>query len=171
MKYLTLLILSLSILLSSCNNHNEPPLEVRLPISEVYVPVSVEFNEKEISQEVKSQLIHLVNNQFVINDVSEIPDDPLGLNDYFGVAFDKVNFNEYTLLIKYIINDWTIDSYNNYYYRNTQENTYNWSINIGTASDTELYRFTRFAILVKKLPTDAKVVIWQGLTQLGWYPE
>ena len=171
MKYLTLLILSLIILLSSCNNHNEPPLEVRLPISEVYVPVSVEFYEKEISQEVKSQLIHLVNNQFVINDVSEIPDDPLGLKDTFGVAFDKVNFNEYTLLIKYIINDWTIDSYNNYYYRNTQENTYNWSINIGTASDTELYRFTRFAILVKKLPTDAKVVIWQGLTQLGWYPE
>ena len=45
------------------------------------------------------------------------------------------------------------------------------SINIGTASDTEYCRFTRFAILVKKLPTDAKVVIWQGLTQLGWYPE
>ena len=170
MKYLTLLILSLRILLNSCNN-NEPPLEIRLPISEVYVPVSVEFNEKEISQEDKSQLIHLVNNQFVINDVSEIPDDPLGLNDIFGVAFDKVNFNEYTLLIKYIINDWTIDSYNNYYYRNTQENTYNWSINIGTASDTERYRFTRFAILVKKLPTDAKVVIWQGLTPLGWYSE
>ena len=171
MRYLTILILSLSILLSSCNNNNEPPLEIRLPISEVYVPVSVEFNEKEISQEGKSQLIHLVNNQFVINDVSEIPDDPLGLNDTFGVAFDKVNFNEYTLLIKYIINDWTIDSYDNRYYRNTHENTYNWSINIGTASDTERYRFTRFAILVKKLPTDAKVVIWQGLTQLGWYPE
>ena len=170
MKYLTLLILSLSILLNSCNN-NEPPLEIRLPISEVYVPVSVEFNEKEISQEDKSQLIHLVNNQFVINDVSEIPDDPLGLNDTFGVAFDKVNFNEYTLLIKYIISDWTIDSYDNHYYRNTQENTYNWSINIGTASDTEYCRFTRFAILVQKLPTDAKVVIWQGLTQLGWYPE
>ena len=168
MKYLTLLILSLSILLNSCNN-NEPPLEIRLPISEVYVPVSVEFNEKEISQEDKSQLIHLANNQYVINDVSEIPNDPLGLNETFGVAFDKVNFNEYTLLIKYIINDWTIDSYNNSYYRNTQENTYNWSINIGTASDTERYRFTRFAILVKKLPTDAKVVIWQGLTQLGWY--
>ncbi|MDE6247488.1 MAG: hypothetical protein K2M41_06575, partial [Muribaculaceae bacterium] len=74
MKYLTILILSLSILLSSCNNNTEPPLEVRLPISEVYVPVSVEFNEKDISQEDKSQLIHLVNNQFVINDVSEIPD-------------------------------------------------------------------------------------------------
>ena len=170
MKYLTLLILSLSILLNSCNNH-EPPLEIRLPISEVYVPVSVEFNEKEISQEDKSKLIHLANNQYVINDVSEIPNDPLGLSETFGVAFDKVNFNEYTLLIKYIINDWTIDSYNNSYYRNTQENTYNWSINIGTASDTEPYRFTRFAILVKKLPTDAKVVIWQGLTQLGWYPE
>lgn len=171
MKYLTLLFLSLSLLLCSCGNNDEPPLEVSLPISKTYLPASVEFNTNDISEEQKHNLIYLVNNEHIINTVSELPDDPIGFSD----AYRKINFNESTLLIKYVLHDYTIDTYSNTYYRNTKENSYNWYVNIGTSSDsdvdTDKTSLTRFAILVRKLPADAQVRFWVGLTQLGWFPE
>lgn len=175
MKNLSLIIIAtLSLLFYSCNNNNEPNLEIDLRITESYLPVSVEFNKNDYDDEQKRQLIHLVNNDHIINDVSDIPDDPIGLNDAFGIAFGNINFKEFTLLIKYIFNDYTIDTYSNRYYRNTKENTYNWTIDVGSASvlnvDSDTTRFTRFAILVKKLPEDAKVKTWYGLTDLGWNP-
>lgn len=171
MKYLTLLFLSLSLLLCSCGNNDEPPLEVSLPISKTYLPASVEFNTDDLSEEQKRELIHLANNDHVITTVAELPQDPIGLSD----AYRKINFNENTLLIKYVLHDYTIDTYSNTYYRDTKENSYNWYVNIGTASDTNVdtdnTSLTRFAILVRKLPADAKVRFWVGLTQLGWFPE
>lgn len=174
MKYLSLIVIALSLALCSCNNNDETPPEIVLPISETFVPVSVDFNINDIDQEQKRQLIHLVNNDHVVNSASEIPDDPMGLDDTYGSSFSTINFREYTLLIKYLLHDWTIDTYSNRYFRNTEDNSYNWAVNIGTVSDTDVdlddMRFTRFAILVKKLPADAKFRSWYGLTELGWYP-
>ena len=171
MKHLTLLFLSLSLLLCSCGNNDEPPLEVTLPISKTYLPASAGFNTSDISEEQKRNLIHLVNNEHVINTVSELPEDPIG----FSEAYHKINFNESTLLIKYVLHDYTIDTYSNTYSRDTKENSYNWSVNIGTASDSNIgadnLSLTRFAILVRKLPADAQVKSWFSLTQLGWFPE
>ncbi len=158
-------------MLCSCNNNDEPDLEILLPISETYIHASIEFNINSMDEEQKRNLIHLVNNEHIINNVSELPNDPIG----FSEAYHKINFKESTLLIKYVLHDYTIDTYSNRYYRNTKENSYNWAVNIGTASDTNIDSddmwFTRFAILVKKLPADAQVKSWFGLTQLGWFPE
>lgn len=100
-----------------------------------------------------------------------MPNDPMG----FSEAYHKINFKESTLLIKYVLHSYTMETYSNRYYRNTKENSYNWTINVGTASDTDIDTdnmwLTRFAILVRKLPTDAQVKTWFGLSSIGWYPE
>ena len=67
---------------------------------------------------------------------------------------------------------WNIDTYYNYYVRNTVENTYNWTMRIGITTlndDTKTTTdFTRFALLVKKLPADADVRTWISLSALDW---
>lgn len=170
MKYLSVLLLTLSLMLSSCNNNDEPDSEIALPISETYLPTSIEFNIMGIDEEQKHEFIHLVNNEYIINDASELPDDPIG----FSYAYHKINFKENTLLLKYVLHDYTIDTYSNRYYLDTKENSYNWIVGIGTASDSDIdtddMSFTRFAILVKKLPADAHVKSWLGLKSLGWFP-
>lgn len=169
MKYLSLLLLTVSLILSSCN-HNEPALEIVFPISETYVPSSIEL-PNSLDEEQKRNIFHLVNNNpHIVNNADELPNDPIG----FSEAYNKINFKNSTLLITYMLHDYTIDTYNNRYYRNTKENSYNWMINIGSASsnlDTDNTTLTRFAILVKKLPEDANVKSWFGLSQIGWFPE
>lgn len=167
MRYLSLLLLTLSLILGSCNK-NEPPLEIVLPISETYVPSSIEL-PSSMDEEQKRNIIHLINNQHIVNSADELPNDPMG----FSEAFDKINFKNSTLLIKYMSHDYSIDTYNNRYFRNTKENSYNWMINIGSASnlDSDNITLTRFAILVNKLPADANIKSWFGLTNLGWFPK
>lgn len=171
MKYLNLIIIALMLLFGSCNRHEEPQLEVKVAIIDTYLPVSWEYNAKDITQEQKKNIFHLVNNDHVVNDVSELPDDPMGFSD----AVRSINYKEYTLLVKYVLHDWKIDTYSNRYYRNTKENSYNWSINVGTSSDIDVdsdeETLTRFAIKVKKLPPDAVFKSWFGLYSIGSFPE
>ena len=169
MRYLCILTLTLSLILCSCNK-NEPPLEIILPISETYVPSSIEF-PTGLDDEQKRNLSHLVNNQHIINSVDELPNDLIG----FSEAYNKINFKNSTLLIKYMVHDYSIDTYNSRYYRNTKENSYNWMVNIGSASDLDAdsdnLMLTRFAILVNKLPADANLKSWFGLSNIGWFPK
>ncbi len=171
MKYLSLILLTLGLTLCSCNNNDKPDLEITLPISETYIPVSIELNINSVDEVQKRNLIHLLNNEHIINNASELPNDPIG----FSEAYSMIDFKENTLLIKYVLHDWTIDTYSTRYYKNTKENSYNWTINIGTASnmdvDSDDMWFTRFVILVRKLPSDTEIKSWFGLKSLGWYPE
>lgn len=171
MRIFSCLIIALSLILCSCNN-NEPVTTIGLPISETYIPATIEINVKTIDDDLKHNLLQLVNrNAHIVNSRDELPADPIGVSE----AFNRINFNEYTLLILYLLHDYTLDTYRNTFYLQTQENLYNWSVNIGTSSDldnndTDELFFTRFAIVVKKLPADAQVRGWYGLTNLGWYP-
>ena len=172
MKYFGLLLLqALCLIMCSCDKNEEPELEIALPISDTYLPASLGFNVSSMDDVGKRELIHLVHNEHIINDIAELPDDPIG----FSEAYQKINFKEYTLLIKYLLHYYTIDTYSNRFYRNTKENSYNWTVSIGTASDTDIDTdeiwFTRFAILVRKLPADAHVKYWFGLKNIGWFPE
>ena len=168
MKYFGLLLLqALCLIMCSCDKNEEPELEIALPISDTYLPASLGFNVSSMDDVRKRELIHLVHNEHIINDIAELPDDPIG----FSEAYQKINFKEYTLLIKYLLHYYTIDTYSNRFYRNTKENSYNWTVSIGTASDTDIDTdeiwFTRFAILVRKIPADAQIRTWLGLTFLG----
>lgn len=109
MRCLTFFVLS-SLLLCSCNNNDEPPTETVLPISKYYQPCTSEFNitDTEWLDKIKGW----ADKKFVVNDLSELPDDPLG----FSEAYTSVDFKEYTLFITYNLHNWNIDTYRNRYY-------------------------------------------------------
>ena len=92
MKPLNFLFLALCLILCSCNNNDEPDLEVTLPVSATYIPGSIEFDINNLEEEQKRDLIHLVNNEHIINNVAELPNDPMG----FSEAYHKINFKENT---------------------------------------------------------------------------
>lgn len=166
MKPLSLLIFLISILLCSCNN-NEPALEVELPINSVFVPVTIQINKSELSEQEQAEIMDLVNNRHIVNDVSELPNDPIGHNE----AFLDVDYSAQTLLIMYLFKIWTFDTYSSRFYRNTRENSFNWVVRLGITGDydevAETVQLTRFAILVRKLPVDADVQTWYSMTQIG----
>lgn len=167
MKYLASILILFSILFCACNKHNdEPSTETLLHITESYIPVTVSFNIND-TQGIE-ELYEWSDKKLIINELSELPNDPLGFSD----AYRAINFNEYTLLITYDIHNWEIDTYRNRYYRDNIEKTYNWAICVKTAtipdSSSEQWYFTRYAILVKKLPADANIKIWLSLGAINW---
>lgn len=167
MKQLGFLIILITLLFCSCNNNNEPDLEIELPINSVFIPASIDFNKTDLDDHLREEIMNLVNTKHIVNDISELPNDPIGQNE----AFFKIDYKEHTLLIMYLFKGWSIDTYSNRFYRNTKENNYNWVVKLGTITDidynTDVIQLTRFAILVRKLPVDAEVQTWYSLTQLG----
>ena len=168
MKYFSLLLFTLTLLFCSCNK-NEPDLEINLPIALSYMPATIEINQDELSEDQKKDIVNLTNQSHVVNDISELPKDPIGRND----VFQYINFKENTLLIAYRLHSWDIDSYSNRFYKNTQENSFNWVVQLGAYRDLENIpdntQLTRFAILVKKLPENAEFKTWYSLTVIGGY--
>ena len=155
----------ISLLFCSCNNNKEPDLEIELPINSEFIPASIEINRAEMDEQEKEEIMNLVNNKHIVNDISELPNDPIGQNE----AFYKINFQENTLLIMYNYHRWSIDTYANRFYRNTGDNSYNWVVKLGITAEeedkTETVQLTRFAILVRKLPADAVIETWSSHTE------
>ena len=166
MKFSSLLFIAISLFLCSCNNNDDPSLEIALPIDGTFIPASVDLNLNQIDEEQRRNIILLTTNEHIINDASELPVDPIG----FSETFKEIDFSKYTLLIKYVLHDYSIDTYSNSYYRNTRDNSYNWTVNIGTTSDTginnDVIYLTRFAIYVNKIPADAQVISWFSLKEI-----
>lgn len=171
MKQARFLIFVITIIFFSCNNNNEPDFEINIPINSVFVPVSIKIDMNNIDDREREEIINLVNNKHIVNDISELPKDPIGQNE----AFYKINYNEHTLLIMYLYNIWPIETYSNRFYRNTKENSYNWSVTLGVDADYDVgmdnMQLARFAIIVRKLPVDADVQTWYSLTQIGLQPD
>ncbi len=160
------LLPAIGVTFSSCNKNDEPPSEVNLPIIRQYLPVTVQFAADDA--EWKKKIKGWANRKVIVNNLEELPEDPIG----FSAAYKGVNYNDYTLLITYSVEDWDIETYDNRFYRDNVEKTYNWTIGLGTStppsdSPEQLY-FTRYAILVKKLPQDATLNIWFSYRALDW---
>lgn len=167
MKYIKSIMLVLSIIICSCtNNNNEPPLETQLPVVQSYLPATVEFNinDSEWIEKIKPW----ADARLIVNDLSELPTDPV----VYSNAFNGIDFSRYTLLIAFEIHDWTIDTYRTRFFRENIDGTYNWTYSVGTTTipgnDSETRYFTRFAVLVNKLPADAEVKMWLSLGALNW---
>lgn len=166
-KYISAVLVVLCAMFCSCNRHeDEPSGETTLHIVESYVPGTVVFypDDSEWIDKIKGW----PDKKFIVNDLSELPDDPLG----FSNAYNGINFRDYTLLITYAIRDWPIDTYGVRYYRDNIKGTYNWTIRLGTSTrpdeSPEQWYFTRYAILVNKLPADADVTVWISMRALNW---
>lgn len=165
MKYIHSLVIALAFVFCSCGHDDEPKTEIDYPIVENYVPatIALDINDKDAKDKIKGW----ANRQITVNSLSELPEDPLGFSD----AYKNINFKDYTLLITYNLHDWSIDTYGNRYYQDV-EGALNWTISVGTSSnldnDSNQYYFTRYAILVKKLPKNRNVTIWFSLKSLDW---
>lgn len=167
MKLISYLFVVFGVLLCSCNNNDDqPPTETELPIAEVYLPATTEFSrdDAEFVEKIKPWF----DKTLVINSESEMDEDPFGFSD----AYRSIDFNEYTLLVAYQIRNYPIDTYRNRYYRDNVEQRYNWAVCIKTAeipdNDSETLYFTRYAILVKKLPENADLAIWFSIGAINW---
>ncbi len=144
-------------------------MEVNLPINTQYLPSGVIFDvtDADFKETVKPWL----NKKLIVNSVDEMPDDPLGFNE----SYYKINFNNNTLLLYYDLDFYNIVSYQNRYYRNNIEKSYYWSIQIGINgklneddNNIEKVIFSRYALLVPKLPENADVNVYISLTDHNW---
>lgn len=167
MKYIGIIIIALGMILSSCRHDDEPPTEVNLSIEKQFRPNVIVFQKSD--QEFYDKIKPLSTGDFVVNSTDELPDDPMGFSD----AYKNINFRSYTLLIRYTLYRWDFESYSNRFIRNRKENRYEWNINLGVAEipeddSIETLYFTRFAILVRKLPLDANILTWISLSALNW---
>lgn len=167
MTRILMLILSvLTIGLASCNNHDETPYETNLPIRDAYLPVDKTFSttDKNLLDQCKEHNFKV----YTVNSREELPEDIFG----FSSAYDNINFKENTLLITYRLHSWKIETYDNRWYRNNVEKSYNWAISLGITGVSEEIpeevTFTRFAILVPKHEPDTEITVWYSLGDLEW---
>ena len=168
MKKLSVLFLLFTLIFCSCKKDNEPPSEINLPITYAFIPATMEIDMNDMDEAQKEQIEYLTTGHHVVNDVSELPDDPFAQND----MFKNLNYQDYTLLLVYLIRGWEFDTYSNRFYRNTVEKTYNWVVQLGMTTPPdesgEKRYLMRFAILVKKLPADATVTTWFSFSAINW---
>lgn len=166
MKYFASLLLVVCMALWSCSSDNEPSTETALPVEAAYLPGSVQFSldDTDWVEKIKKWS----NRKFVVNSLRDLPNDPLGFNE----DFLDINFDECTLLLAYDIHNYPIDSYRTRYYLDNTEDTYCWMVIVGTNDMPnqwgEEWYFTRYALLVKKLPADAHVKFGLASTAINW---
>lgn len=166
-KYLSIVVAILVLCCCSCNHHNEPPTEVKLPIDKSFLPSTVQFNRSDTEFLEKCREW---NNKLVrVDSPDELPNDPLG----FSEIYRNLNFKNQTLLLYYDLHFWEIKSCDYTFHRNTVEKKYIWLMSLGVVDivfegdeKPETSYFTRFAILVRKLPEDAEISAWNSIDDL-----
>lgn len=151
---------------ASCNRNNEPPSESAISITDAYLPKTIAFERSDSLLFNKCKDFN--NKQFVVNSYDELPADPLGFNS----SYSTIDFSKNALLLVYKIQHYTIDTYRNRYVRNNIENTYDWTISIGTSTsekdvDMSKVYFTRFAIVVPKLVAGFELKTWFSVYYIG----
>lgn len=149
------------LVLAACHRNSEPPADNRLYINEQYLPGTVIFSETDT--EFKDKCREWIGKTVVVNSPDQLPADPLGFNE----TFRKINFSYQTLLIYYLIHDYEILSLQNLWVRNYLDDSFDWTISLGITGETPDLRFTRFSILVPKLPADADVRVLIGVSSKG----
>ena len=165
MKYLASILLVLCAVLCSCSK-DEPKGEKLLPVVEAYSPATldIDIDKPEWTDVVKKW----DNKKIVVNSLSDIPDDPFGISD----AFRNIDFNKCTLLLAYQAHNYPVNTYRNRYYKDETQDTYNWMVIVGTtdAPDQwgEQWYFSRYALLVDKLPTGAQVKFGLVSPSISW---
>lgn len=166
MKQLYFFIIVLSLLLSSCGSDSEPQGSIQLSIRDSFLPASIVVNRTDsaIIEECKK----FSNQSKIVNAKDELPKDPFGSDK----TFERIGFNDQTLLISYYVHTYDILSCNNSFARNYTDKTYDWTISMGTNGDIvdsfNQLIFTRFAILVPKLQKNAELKVLYGVGSYGW---
>ena len=149
--------------LCSCSNNDEPEIETPLPIVKEYSLSTMQINESEFDE----NYLKLAVDGLVVTELSELPADPFGFNK----AFMSIDFSKHILLLHYLIHDWKIDTYRNIWYWNNYNEFYGWEAAFMTSTkqntNPDNCYFTRCAILVNKLPENARVKCLMSLGSIN----
>ncbi|MCH5240012.1 MAG: hypothetical protein J1F38_07295 [Muribaculaceae bacterium] len=151
-KYLVLCLFGLSLGLTSCNKNNATPIYIPLPVIETFNPVMKEFYYSE------SQGLPIINeNVYVVNSISELPDDDIFGNEEF--MNQEIDFSQYSLIIFYNLQLGKILSTKFRWGYNNDLEKYQVSISyeVEKGSDiidgeVELVNYVRGAMLVDHIP-------------------
>ena len=165
MKHLTFLLITLALCLTGCNNHDETPYETILPINESFLPTDVVISKSD--SEFKEVYRKWNGKTVLVNSIDELPEDPIG----FDSAYSKISFADQTLILYYAAHRYEVLSYRNRFYRNNVEKTINWAIVLGISGEIDgedEFIFTRYAILVPKMPEGVEPLIWFSITDHNW---
>lgn len=162
-QILNILILLSIVLFTSCNKEDREPEYTPLTIHRQFntQTMPVKLSELKDFAEYKDKL-------FIVNSIGELPEDSHFSTEDFVRA--NINFSEYSLVIVYqlILGDivtyqysWCYDNWEERYQFNT---TYD-RIKDSEYVDGEIENFTylRSAILVRRIPADAKWSISMGI--------
>ena len=146
----------------SCNKNEMEPETVSLPVIETFNPVTKEILSSEISD------LALYKEQvFVVNSMSELPDDEIFDNEEF--LNQDIDFSKYSLIIFYNLQFGKILSteykwgYNNYFDQYVVRIIY--EIEKGSTyvdGEIELTTYVRGAMLVDHIPPQPFVSQWIG---------
>lgn len=167
LKYLlSFLLIGILGSLTSCNKNDDTPSEIRIQILEDYLPCSVTFDRSDkLFYELCSQWS---NKYMIVNSKDDLPDDPVGFNS----SYKNINYKEYSLLLAYRLHNYSIDSFRNMLIKNNIENTYDWTISIGSgdfgSDNYDNLTISRFAVKVKKIPDNANLKVWWGMKDLAF---
>lgn len=167
MKYLNILIVALCLCLSSCGGNDEPKANVEINIYDSFLPSNITINRSDIKliEECKK----FTNQTLVVNSKSDLPNDPFSTAE----TFSKIGFNNQSLLICYQVHSYDILSYHNRFVKNNSDKTYDWTVTLGINGDAvdsfDQLIFTRYAILVPRLPKNAELKVLFGVKSYSWY--
>lgn len=161
-QILNILILLTFALFTSCNNNEDREPE--------YTPLTIhrQFNTQTMNvklSELKG-FTEYKDKIFIVNSIDELPEDKYFSTEDFVKA--NINFSEYSLIIVYqlILGDIVTYQYgyNNWYEHYQFDTTYD-RIKDSEYVDGEIENFTylRSAILVRRIPSDAKCSISMGI--------
>ena len=140
----------------SCNNTEEPTLMEPLPIQEQFVIKSKCIDSS--NEHLMNQCNNLSRKCLVINSIHDYPSDNLG----FSEAYYNVDFSSYSVLLYYRLHKWELESFRYTFYYNLSNNSYNWLIQLGLGSNTNVilnyHIFSRFAIKIKKIASNSDII-------------
>ena len=162
-KYLISILIGLSFCLSSCNKNDSTPHFIHLPVIETFEPVMKEFVIPE-----SQDIIPYKEETFVVNSISELPDDVVFGNDEF--LNQDIDFSKYSLIIFYDIQFGKIASVKYKWGYDSDLELYSVAISyeIEKGSDiidgeVELVNYVRGAMLVDHIPQQTFVSQWVGV--------
>ena len=148
---------------SSCNKNDSTPIYISLHVIETFNPVMKEFYYSE------SQGLPMLHEKtYVINSMSELPEDEIFGNDEF--LNQDIDFSKYSLIIFYDIEFGKIESTKYRWGYATDLDKYQVSISyeIEKGSDfvdgeVELVTYVRGAMLVDQIPSSSDVIQMVGV--------
>ncbi len=153
--------------LCSCNKNDEPPTEVTMPLTQSFLPTGVQFERSDT--EFRDKLRDWTDKLFVVNSADELPADPLGFPEYYR----SIDYSNTTLLLSYDLHFYKIESLVNKVTRNTIDKTYMWTLKMSVIDVVyegdeipETLFFSRFAVCLRKLPTDADIRVSFNISDL-----